>query len=115
MPHFLIMTIPRLDIDPAPLEARLDKAKDWIRFAPGCWLIYTKYSADAWFSQICDLPELEGTMAFLCEANLEDLSGQLDPFAWDWIKRLRGLEANANRKAQEGWIAAAESVTAPAG
>jgi len=90
MAHILIMTIPTaLGLDPKPVEEKLDNANDWIRFAPNSWLIHTEYSANTWFRQIGDLPELRGAMVFICEANLQDLSGKLSPFAWDWIKKIR--------------------------
>jgi hypothetical protein len=90
MAHILFLTVPTaVGLNPAPVESKLDNAKDWIRFAPNSWLIHTKYSAHTWFRQIEDIPELQGAMIFICEANLEDLSGKLSPFAWDWIKKIR--------------------------
>ncbi len=90
MAHILIMTIPsRLGLNPEPVESKLDRAQDWIRFAPNCWLIHTEYSAHTWFWEMESIPELEGAMIFVCEANLEDISGRLSPFAWDWIKNVR--------------------------
>ncbi len=89
MAHVLILTVSFPDVPFDNIEAKLDKALDWIRYAPGCWLIYTEHSAQTWYSKIFELPELTGALVFLCEANLEDRSGHMSPLAWDWIKKIR--------------------------
>ena len=85
MAHTLILTVsgPELDFD--ELEAALDKAKDWMRYAPGCWLVHTSRSADYWYQRIAESVAAEGTLVFICEANLNERSGKLSPTAWKWI------------------------------
>jgi hypothetical protein len=88
-PHTLLLTIPNPDVNPEQVEAKLDKAKDWLRYAPGCWLIHTKKSADAWFERISETVDPKNTMVFICEVNLQERSGKLSPDAWKWMKTVR--------------------------
>jgi hypothetical protein len=88
-PHILLMTISKPEVNPEMVEAQLDRAKDWLRYAPGCWLIHTKQSADIWFERISETVELKGALVFICEANLQERSGTLSPDAWNWMKTVR--------------------------
>jgi hypothetical protein len=75
------------------IEAVLNRAKDWYRYAPNCWLIYTGRSADTWARRIREIPGIEGHTSFLiCETPVNDKTkraGWLPRSVWDWMKKDR--------------------------
>lgn len=74
------------------IEGVLDKAKSWYRYAPNCWLIYTKLSAEKWGERLLEIPGMkDNTTFFLCEIELspDKRYGWLAETAWKWIKRDR--------------------------
>jgi len=89
MARTLILTISGPEIAFDEVEAKLDKAKDWLRYAPGSWLIHTNRSADIWYSRISDVVAAKGTLVLICEANLDERAGRLSPAAWKWMKNIR--------------------------
>jgi len=96
MAHILILTVSFPEIPLENIEAKLDNALDWIRYAPGCWLIYTEHSAHRWYGQLFELPELAGSLIFLAKVELADHSGRLSPEAWDWITKTQREESSAS-------------------
>ena len=89
MARTLILTISNPDIDFDKVEAKLDKAKDWLRYAPGSWLIYTNQSAETWYSRISQVVGSKDPLVLVCEANLDERAGKLSPEAWKWMKNVR--------------------------
>src|ERR1700733_13801558 len=77
-------------IEIALIEEKLDKAKDWLRYAPDSWIIYTGKSAMHWASVIRSIHALEGKMTFfVCEVNIKEKAGLLHNAAWEWINKPR--------------------------
>jgi len=89
MARTLILTISGPEIAFDEVEEKLNKAKDWLRYAPGCWLIHTSQSADAWYNRISDIVAAKGTLVLICETNLDERAGRLSPAAWKWMKNVR--------------------------
>ena len=76
-------------LDKAAIETKLNKAKDWLRYAPNCWIIYTGQPANIWYKRLKELPELEDKTFFVCEINLDNRAGWLQKSAWEWLKKQR--------------------------
>jgi hypothetical protein len=71
------------------IEGKLDKARDWLRYAPNCWLLYTSFSASEWGERLRSLPTMEGCRLLVCEVNLKNKGGWLPRSAWDWMNKDR--------------------------
>jgi hypothetical protein len=71
------------------IEKKLDKAVDWLRYMPGCWLIYTAQPAEVWFERLSGITGLKSGSVFVCEVDLENRSGWLKRSTWDWINKPR--------------------------
>jgi hypothetical protein len=72
------------------IENVLNKAKDWFRYAPNCWLIYTNRDAETWGKRIQEIQGMEeNTSFFLCELRIDKRYGWLSDSAWKWIKKDR--------------------------
>jgi len=80
-------------LDRKAIEKVLNKARDWIRYAPNCWLIYTGKDAKTWSQRLREIPGMEDSASFLiCEVlvNQKDKrDGWLSDSVWQWIKRSR--------------------------
>jgi hypothetical protein len=78
----------KLDTD--AIEAVLNKAKDWYRYTPNCWIIYTAKDADTWSERIRKLPSFETHATFfIAELNLDNRSGWASQDLWDWLGKTR--------------------------
>jgi hypothetical protein len=76
--------------DTDAVEAVLDKAKDWYRYAPNCWIIYTKLTADTWTDRLRKIPGMESHAQFIiAELNLDNRSGWASQDVWDWLGKTR--------------------------
>jgi hypothetical protein len=75
------------------IERVLNKAKDWYRYAPNCWIIYTAQDAKWWSDKLRAIPGMEDHTAFLIGEILlsakEKRAGWLKESAWDWINKDR--------------------------
>src|SRR5262245_53055189 len=70
------------------VERELDKAKDWIRYAPSCYLFWTNTSAQEWHAHFrATIPELRSHQYLICGVDLTDKQGLLPKEAWEWINR----------------------------
>jgi hypothetical protein len=77
--------------DREAVDGILNKAKDWYRYAPNCWLIYTSRDATYWAEKLSSgVTGLKDRASFfICELNLEDRDGWVDKKFWDWIDKQR--------------------------
>jgi|GEM_PF-2495903 hypothetical protein len=70
------------------IQTILDGAKDWIRYSPNCWLIYTSKSAQEWHDKLFSLPGMKNnTSYFICAIDQNDRSGWIRKSVWDWINK----------------------------
>jgi hypothetical protein len=74
------------------LEPVFNKARDWMRYAPNCWILYTKIDPDAWYVRI--KPHLgDGDHVLIAEINLSAVNtsytGYESKWIWDWIRKQR--------------------------
>jgi hypothetical protein len=77
--------------DTDAIEKLLDKAIDWYRYAPNCWIIYTKLDASNWTERLKNIPGMENHAEFLlAELNLNNRSGWASQDLWDWLDKRRG-------------------------
>lgn len=73
------------------IEAVLDKARDWYRYAPNCWLIYTNQSPGVWHQRLKRISWMTDQSYLICAADLdrENRAGWLPRSTWDWINQAR--------------------------
>ena len=69
------------------IELILNKAKDWYRYAPNCWLIYTKQTPKVWNERLRELPWMSELLILIAPIDLSDRAGWLTKDTWNWIKR----------------------------
>ena len=78
--------------DLAALNEVFDKAPDWIRYAPNCWLLWTARSPETWYTRLKELMR-QGDRVFICELNIEIRNGWMPTSFWNFIqKHLSELE-----------------------
>jgi hypothetical protein len=70
------------------LEPIFDKARDWVRYAPNCWIIWTSVSPRQWLGRL--RPVLRsGEHVLICRVDLQERAGWLPGWVWEWIDRSR--------------------------
>jgi hypothetical protein len=79
------------DERPAPakrIQKVLDKALDWILYAPNCYIVYTSRDSQHWYRRLRDVLD-EDDNIFVVELNIENRQGWLPKSVWEWIKKPR--------------------------
>jgi hypothetical protein len=80
----------------APLQAlagTFNSARDWARYAPNCWILYTTISVDNWYNRIKKVVHEDDTI-FLVELNFDNKQGFLPADIWDWMNKDRTESKN---------------------
>ena len=79
------------------IDAILNKAKDWLRYSPNCWLIYTGKDVETWQNRLREISVMEDHASFLiCEiplAQKDKRGGWLPESVWEWINKNRTSSA----------------------
>jgi hypothetical protein len=91
---FLHLGISFRDKSPTPevlkeVENVLNKAKDWYRYAPNCWIIYTGQTPRNWHDRLKTIPWLAAQQYLIVEINMNERSGWLPKDTWNWITKDR--------------------------
>ena len=69
-----------------------NKAVDWARYAPNCWILWTTSSAEVWFERL--KPHLgPHDHMFICRLDMTDRQGWLPKWVWDWLDKARESRA----------------------
>jgi hypothetical protein len=72
------------------IEKILNRAKDWFRYAPNCWLIYTGVAPKVWHERLKDgIPWITNESYLICPIDVREKSGWLRRAAWEWINQDR--------------------------
>jgi hypothetical protein len=72
------------------IETVLNQAKDWYRYAPNCWLIYTSIGPSKWQERIKQqVPWITEQTYLICVADVTSRAGWLPRDTWDWINKNR--------------------------
>jgi hypothetical protein len=86
--RFLHLTvIPKGPLDVSVVDARVNNAKDWIRYAPTCWLLWTSRDPQYWHERLRAVPELRSHQLFVFVADLSERQGWLPSDVWAWINK----------------------------
>jgi hypothetical protein len=83
--RFIHITVVRKRESNSDLEAALDKALDWFRYAPNSWIVWTSSDADRWYSRLKRYVR-SGDRMFICELNIRERSGWMPRSFWDFLR-----------------------------
>jgi hypothetical protein len=70
------------------IEVVLEKALDWIRYTPTCYIVYTTRDAEHWYSRLREVID-EKDHIFVVELNIENRQGWIPKAVWEWIRKDR--------------------------
>jgi hypothetical protein len=71
------------------VEKVLNKAQDWLRYAPNWWLIYTSRSLEVWQKELVEVPGMKEKSWVICEVNITNRTGWMYKSEWEWINKER--------------------------
>jgi hypothetical protein len=71
------------------IEVVLNSAKDWYRYAPNCWIIYTGRTPKVWHERLKAIPWMINQRYLIVQIDVAERSGWLAKDTWDWIKKDR--------------------------
>ncbi len=70
------------------LEEIFNRASDWLRYAPNCWILWTGRSPNQWARRIRPLLD-PGDHFFICKLDIDERQGWLPRWVWDWLRQDR--------------------------
>lgn len=72
------------------LKEQFDKALDWIRYAPNCWIVWTSRNPAQWFQRLQGLvgPK-DNVFIVVIDLRSGHRAGKLPDWAWEWINQVR--------------------------
>jgi hypothetical protein len=73
------------------IQGVLNWAKDWVRYAPNCYILYTHTDVDIWFDRLQKILNENDTI-FIVEINIENRQGWVPKSVWEWIRKDRPSE-----------------------
>lgn len=86
MAHFLHIFIkPKEDLTRSDVEAVLNRAKDWFRYGPGIYIVYTKLDVAKWKERLIDLVKPGGSL-FVAKLEIQERKGFMTDRFWRWIQ-----------------------------
>jgi hypothetical protein len=98
MPSYYHVTIiPKSGVDPKRIEKKFNLARDWFRFNPTSWVIYTNKDADTWASRLKEFVQPGGKL-FICKLDVSDRQGWLPKAFWDWLRKRQASQSEAERQ-----------------
>jgi hypothetical protein len=70
------------------IQTVLNKALDWVRYAPNCYILYTTTDVETWYVLLRKVIH-EKDHIFIVELNIENREGWLPKSVWEWIRKDR--------------------------
>ena len=68
------------------IEESLNKALDWVRYAPNCWLLYTSRDEQVWAERMRKMVGEEASI-LVVKVDMEHRAGYMEKFIWEWIQK----------------------------
>jgi hypothetical protein len=75
-------------VEPATVKTTLDAAKDWAKYAPNCWIIWTEQTPEYWYGKLKPLLHPED-LIFIVEINVPTRAGWIQKTIVEWFVRDR--------------------------
>lgn len=86
MAHFLhVFVKPNHGVSRNDIETVLNKAKDWIRYGDGVYIVYTGMDSATWKRRLIGLAKPDGYL-FIAELDMKAAKGFMASSFWDWVK-----------------------------
>ena len=70
------------------LEPVFDKALDWIRYAPNCWIVWSNSSVETWYKRFEKYLHEDDTV-LICKLDPNEKFGIAPEWIWDWLDEKR--------------------------
>ena len=88
--QFLHISFDFADGNPRTKELKpvFDKALDWYRYMPNCWIVWTSSSAQKWYERL--RPHIsDGDNMFIVRIDLSERQGWISKAVWNWLREER--------------------------
>lgn len=70
------------------LERAFDRALDWFKYAPNCWIVWTTSDAEKWYERLRPLIG-DADSLFIVALDIEERQGWMPQRFWDWLRKKR--------------------------
>jgi hypothetical protein len=85
MAHFLnVYIVPNNDVSRKDVETVLNKAKDWIRYGTGNYIVYTNADVQKWKTRLISLAKPQGNL-LVVKLDIRERSGFMSDKLWLWL------------------------------
>lgn len=70
------------------LKAVFNRALDWFKFAPNCWIVWSTSDAKKWYERL--RPIIKDTDSlFIVAIDVNERQGWMSMSFWEWLKKER--------------------------
>lgn len=83
-----IYLVPNTWVSQQEVEKVMSLAKDWFKYAPNTWIVYSSANVDQWFGRLEILIKPYGRV-FICRLDVSQNNGWMNKEFWDWLNKLR--------------------------
>ena len=77
------------------LEPAFNKALDWLRYAPNCWIVWTTSDPAKWYARLKPVLD-EADTFFICKIDIDTRYGWLPKSTWNWINKDRASDGKSD-------------------
>jgi hypothetical protein len=79
------------------LVAVLNRAPDWVEYAPSRWLLWTSVSTKTWYARFRQVAGKDGAL-LIFSADFSEYDGYLSQRVWDWLRKYVPQEARSENE-----------------
>jgi hypothetical protein len=72
----------------AEMKPAFDRASDWMRYAPNCWIVLSSEDPQTWYERLKPFLGI-GDHMFICALDITVRRGWLPKTTWEWINKKR--------------------------
>jgi hypothetical protein len=69
-----------------------NKALDWVRYAPNCWIVWTTVDTERWYNRLKPLIGADDQMLII-GIDKDVRNGWLPKWVWEWLDKDRSVGA----------------------
>jgi len=82
---FLIYVRPRQGVLQAQVQDKMNLARDWFRFDPNVWIVFSTSDEGKWYARLAPLVRQNGAV-FICRLDIARSQGWFSKELWLWIR-----------------------------
>jgi hypothetical protein len=81
-------------LDDEALHKLVDRAPDWVEYAPNRWLLWTSLDAATWYRRFRRVVGKDDSI-LIFPGDFSEYDGFLSPTVWKWLRKYRPISSES--------------------